>query len=1710
MHRSSLSRFLLLATLGLVAACGSDELTKRCPTGDPDCPCFANETCAVGLSCVAGVCRGEGHPGPASAKCYTPCKQGFTDEEGLYRACSEEGLMEGCIGGAECRAGSCLYADEEAPGCESDVECPDFQVCVAGTCHAECDLDSECGSGRVCERHTCRTTCAAATSTCPVDEFCQVLDGQAGVCSPLLIVAKSGEPASSVDGTVGLSTTSFDLSNSVPRATLAVTNDGPHPLDLQIVKVQHTEYTQKDSEVVTDAAMPWLQLGPEGDLSGESTVDVHVAPHEVLELVIDSSSADTPLRWDGVLEVRSETLGSQRISLNFAAEPTGRWAGKSYRFLQFGDKGLAAWRKSKSGTDLAKVSNAFVQKWAAFRNGDISFDEVQAVITATTSESWRWPSVSDACMALGAERPACYLYGQAGGVREYTDDVLSEPIPTSGVELPMAIDVKLTTDRTLSGRIVSDHALQYAADPSIELEFADDPKECGARPDGLCVAFLASLDAKASVGGRHAPVMPVEPELPSCDSGELVRAPWLVPGFLRGTRRDPMVNRPTRLECRDGAAPIAPGGDEADAEHAANLALAGANPVPDGASRTRTLSLVDGALIDQRTLILLVEEHFPSFLGASDDAGFSGYSLMVLTRDNRPLEEDNYKGRAHEQTKATVALADSVSCRPALVTQALGAGKFNPKTAADADRLASALIDGAVPSDEPAPQYAQQDVHYLCWETGLFDRGPSPASAPRSCPRESQVTFFANPALGDLSALPCQQTGSCQQVLDDWQASSSIALHLNPIWRCSDENQVYCDLDYTDLRLGKTFFQESTTAPAFLPLLTQVESAFRYKLRFQNRQGTNVGFAPAACVPNSNAVPYCYDAPTVEAISDRVDCLVELLLESPLSNGVRASVKTYLTKNFSAEEVVDPLLGTPVTRAGFERLDAELLNMLGDDAFTAAFKSRFDLAGVALAAFPGSLLEPNGIDLSGVAGYEMFVLYQATQYYQLVLDRFFALSPHLWKGATGPEATRFITPDTVVTYFDRVLLASAHKSRAFSEIGRRYQVIGRSDLARAVVERGYVAAYLESIVLSRMMRVVEQTNPQRVDQIRKVMDQAALTYRAALLDMREVHQSFSSDLNYFGFTSDYIPLPALEPSGPNALESLLAQAQQSTAVAAAKEDMAIHSDRSFESDAQAFQAELATIRTTHENQLAELCGTFEGDDGQVYPAIARYASKSEKTSVLGDPCGLMGKGEIHNAVGALQLAGLDVAGVRSGFETLDAQRVAEQTRIAQQCDLTSKEAQYWYSFQGEERSIQRDAALAEAALGNLNKAWDFAKKAADLTACIVGPATDCAGKATALATLTRKFALDNRETAAQRAVLFVKNEELVKLKQEAALFTGFAKCEALQIDGAASLTRIMLGTRELEIEALKKDIVLRLAGAEISRLRDRVTRILAEQEDTEQLSINAEAARNDPNARIYKNDAILNADRTFYDALRDAYKATKVFEYFTSQSYEPLAKLSLVRLVSRGDYNLEAYLAELGNAYQEFLEEHGRPDQRVDILSLRDDILAIPYLDEAGKARSQTQRIAEFRQILTSPNWLNGKGYLTIPFGTSLARLSPLTRNHKVAHVEAEIIGSVIGDAVGRLYLSQLGTGTVRPLDGSDIFFRFPARTAVLNPFFNGVRSLSPEVYRNFKLRDRPFANTSWELVLNQLDEKANQDIDLNSLTDVRLYLYYEDFTTTP
>ena len=1439
--------------------------------------------------------------------------------------------------------------------------------------------------------------------------------------------------------------------------------------------------------------------------------------------------------------------GAREVYLGWNRSPEGQWSGSMFYLANFPESGLDLWLEDRDDrAALRGVGNAFIRRWGALRDSRIGLEEFMAALNAMYTESWKWDSVRKRCPSEEApdENVGCYLYDNNEGIAIFSDYLPDNPIPSGTAEFPVSMNLRARpggTSAEWTGRIVSADTLHYAGDPAVSLVFDRDPTTCESGTDA-CVTLIRDFRAEVLVGGRF-PTVPTDTSCSRAAAGtfEPARMPWLVPGFEAGTSVDATSGRRYRHECRDRLLPF---GDLQEVA-ARNLAMAASNPIPDGATRRREVELVDGALLDQSTLLVLFRERLPSFLDPDDEQGFSAYGVMLLNRSDVALEDEDYRGSSPQDFRPAPAV-EGPACSAELVARLLaplGGGVLDDTTAS---AVGLGVVTGVIPTATPPAVIdaaSPEKVHYLCHDTGFFDGGThddGTSLATRiACPEGSRVEYFAlEGAAGTQASIaaqgcqdgggiclagePCSKTGcvvgqacpskgACAEQLWAWQAAGTASIRLAPVWRCTEAGRVYCDLDRTDLRAGKTFYRREAAQAVLRALDDEIEEAFRYKTRFKNRSGQGVGFAPQVC--QGDAIPYCYDPAAIEAIRERLDCAVHVYAEryGALDDQARGTLKAFLVRAFAYGEEQVYGLPAPLVLDGFERLYAELLIMMGDESFTSAFSSRFDLAGQKLADFQGSLFEPAGIDLSGGAGFEMYSLYQAAQYYQLALDRFFAQAPAIWASLGElPPGQGFITQATTTSYFDRLIRASSQKARVFSEVAKRYQGFDRPDLARLVIERVYAQSYLESLVLSQLMRRVgEGADAASRAQIIRSVELAQLTYRAALLDMRNVYQDITDEVTFYGIPPDYIPFPALDPYDVNAFEKVLARTREIAGVAAEKEERALSDTREFDTDSALFQAELARIRDEAESTLADICGTFlveEGDTSAVFPAIRKYAHLTEYTRLLGDPCGLVGNGGLYDAVAGLEQLGIEFDQLRLRQRNLVAAVADAQARLDEQCQRIDSFKDYVVDLNGEKWRLN-DAINS---LGIVNDAIDDAlnvlSNLVEVQKC--GPITgECATAAIGAAVWTTAASIGGGVKLANNIAITTMQSRINTIEGSIAEREIQEECEAAKIDTKYTVKEFMRQAAELELEGLHLQYDLGLKLSAITALRNQATSEMAQQEENEQLAINIEAARNDPNVRIYRNDAVAAADRTFYAALKEAYRATRVFEYYTSQSWAARSELFLVRMIANGDFPLEAYLDELEDAFVEFEETYGNPDLRVAVVSLRDDVLRIPRLDELGVALSAAERTRRFRERIGEPSLLDDRGYRSMSFSTSVEALSPLTRNHKIRWVEAEVVGDGVGDALGRVYLSQLGTGVVRGVDGTYGYYGFPARTAVLNPFFNGVRELAEDVYRSERLRDRPFVNTAWTLVLNQKDEQVNLDIDLASLTDVRLYLYYTDFT---
>jgi hypothetical protein len=1814
-----------------------------CASGALGCDCRDDGSCAPGALDETIVCSPDDvcvpeddseSPGQPSTECFSPCEQSFIGPNGEFRHCNGENLMEGCLGLQVCVMGTCVDEGEQPPGCADHGECAQHQLCIQGHCLSNCDEDGDCASeGDRCVENICRRSCEAADSLCPDGFRCATLDGQVGVCRPVAGDAVVDEP---IDGppigndSYSLSTGIVRLNNTRNRASFDITNESDRALTFTIEKVDHTVTGESGSQTITIEPLWWTTLGvyvavPPGDAGvsvpsvpelevSEPSIEVEVLPGESRSVFVGEADNENLSRWEGHLRVRALGVRPEVVLLEYSERPDGEWAGTIHNFISFDDTEIDVWRSAmRTGTRSEKLAaaratqNALLVQYTEFRTNPLyGLDRLDAVVAATTGQrpTWSLPGTQSLCdeQFAGTTETTCYLLpgGEGGGFLGIYSDTATIRPPSGEVAMPFVMRLQQDPDDTsaLAGRIESGRALQYGGMPAVELGFdLDEDQGCEDDEAAACIVPVNRFTSTIVVGARYVPA-----DGEACAAGfALAEVPWYPVEFVEGTVEAQAGGR-VRRECRETTFPAGPA--EANAAER-NKSLAGANPLPDGRRRVRTLELLDGMLIDQQQLFLFVRERFSANLDRPESEGqpadFTTYGLIKLRRVGADLERNPYTPGI---APAPIAPEDEqsgrllVGCSEELLDELLPGEAL----AGNEGRVAQLILYGHDNTElfaEPASR-----VHWLCHDTGRFDGGLRAweDEGGEACPLSSGVTYFLmdEPFAGYLQDDPCQQgeagrctciaggageagcvdvdcgdvdTGNCASRLAELEVLGEAELGLRDL--CADEDgeldpdEVVCPPENRfDLRVGKVFFDPTpgnggVTQVVVQPLASLISTAFRYKTRFQSRSGQSVGFVPDICAFESDVLPYCYAPDEIDEARARVDCLVDLFASGSLDAAtIGAEPLAPLVEDFLVEAFsfgVDESFTPPRSRDGFERYYSELLIMLGDEAVTQARASRFDLAGSQVAGFRGDLVEPGGAQLSGGAGYEMILLYRAQQYYQLVIDRFARLTPTLWTGLGGEQAHNFLTLDSIATYFNRVILASTKKAQVAEEVANRYQALGRADLARHVIERAFTEAYLESITISQLMRessvVLEATE---ADALRVELESAQRGFRQAFAGMRDNYSAITDLVTFFGDAPDFIPFPAPNQYEQTAVRVMLDRAFATLELAKTREDRALMSNRQFDVDAAQFQSELSRIRQQYEGELADICGEVVGTDGLTYPAINAYADLVPAAAALPDPCGYVGNGQIHDAIAELETDALDLRAEVQDIRDIQARVAIEEERVAQECmgrvsiaDTRVNVDDGYISLQNEiddqnqeiarwERKLSVADRIAQVANGVSATASAFqagAQCPAWNVVCINagGVAVISAGLATAAQgaglamQLIANDDIDESETRIQRAQRKIdsmnRDFEYNAAVQECCLDWaqdtaggGPANPDAgpvgtcdhpgpLLVNSQAQIEDRLVDLLRAEIEALRAEIELQRAAGRLESLRLKAQRLQAQHQETQQHLINVEAARNDPNVRIYANADVNDADVAFEDGLVDAFRATRVFEYYTAQSYAPKEFLFQVRMAGRGDNNLENYLVDLQRAFNDFENTFGRPDPRVLVVSLRDDIFGVARNETGGDASRRDTRAQSLADRLRDPSLLDDNGYIRVPFSTSLAQTSPLTSIHRVQAVEVELQGGGVGDRFGRVYLTARGIATVRDLNGDVGYHRLSPLTAVVNPFFNGVKVFDPPVYANRRLLDRPLVNSLWELTLNLKDEEVNEDIDLSRLEDVRIFFFYEDFT---
>ncbi|HAA54823.1 MAG TPA: hypothetical protein DCE42_08690 [Myxococcales bacterium] len=1682
------------------------------------------------------------------------------------------------------------------PFCTVAADCPNWQTCLHGRCYSTCESSTQCATGFQCHKYVCRRECNVRESVCRNDETCQTSGSDSGICMPKSTNFNPAPPQKQTPGKILIPFHNIDFTNTTTTGELYITNKSQFTVSYTISRVRDSLGSDKPlfwmkfdrcNKYNPDNGRQCLGFANKPS-AAEPYIVKDVPPNSMVILKLSNAGGKpkSASQYHGDIRIQSERMGEQEVQLKYRETGDGQWVGKMISFGNFNDTNIDKFPAAPS-LNVRDVPNALLRRWINFKRNNLTFEQFRAALRAVREGTWRFDKVAKDCRTAfssqASEDVVCYPFTNNAGYEILSYSNREAPVPSGISEMDFSINVEEKNGDSFIGRINSAKSLQYPGNPLVTLTFDGKP---GVNPMTMLKAFGTTVD----VGGRFH--VAKDKGCPDTDKYEKVSIPWLIPGFesLSASVSGSLFRE--RYECRAKSYPHTPPdgatNEQKRATELLNLSLASSNPIPNGWRLRRKLELVDGGLIKNRYLFILYREKFVSFFNTSEtknalSGDFASYGYILMERVATELEKTDYAGNPpvkqntcaiNSNCKSNEACISGVcrpkdqlrqvTCSPAIVRMATNRSigsmaELEQWSGVQLGELVSALIKGQsnqvtndtsnqIPQTVNGSDYewsydssvtnSKHYIHMYCEDTKQFNGGHP--SDPQACPAGSKVIYFElQTSEKTLRNDACNKARTCDSRLRAFRSLKSF--RENVPYKCKDPNAALCDANRTDPRVGKIFFKPESKShyiSPFQPLQNAMFEAFRYRLKFASRSGQSIGFTPSICAPGSSSqIPYCYDPKVIEEIEKRVDCVEAIFsketLTQKLTPSERADLRNFLVFAFSFQNTNNN--GVISTNFGFETLNAELRVMLGDESFVRSFASRYDLSNSSLISFQGDQLEPNGIKLSGALGFEMHNLYLSTQYYQSALDRFFSQSNVIYHSFKSRD-TAFISPKSVTSYFKKLLLASTRKARSWSQIAKRYHKLNRPDLARHVIERAYAATYMEKTVLTRLLReLVRVTDPKEMDQISNEIDSITLTYKSALIDMKETYQKLNMSLNNYGLPEGYIPFPAMDSfsalsNSTNAFKVSLGFAKEKMLIARNKEQAALQSKRSFDTNAAQFQAELVRITQNFESQLQEICGGITVGN-RVFPAIPKYASLSPKTRSLGNPCGLVPGGALFNALAELEKIRIGLTAIKQQQANLTKQIHLERDRIKKYCDAKFKLADITWNFREKQQNLQLELEETQRNIDRTVRIGQQASMIAETVKCsiVVGFANggDCPMAAVSAALLLVVGATQEAIVAKIEQKLKEKREQQVVIERELEKTQIQFECKACAVSdkncttqGTAytesniKIAELTASIGNLSFEALKIQYDIQIALSNITRLRQQARRLITQQNETTQLALDVQAAQNNPNVRIYKNDSIISAERTFSDAMREAYRATLIYEYYTGTSYKRKGNLYLIRMISFGDVNLETYLSRLEQAFRDFEEQNGKPDFRVAVISLRDDILKISRVDENQHPRTLTDRVSEFQKELSNRNRLNEEGFTSFPFNLSVtnknALVSPITVNHKVIYIEAEIVGGEIGDTVGRVYVRQKGTGVVR-LPGDDTkFYVLPAKTAVVNAFFNGSKVFQPSIYQNYRLRDRPLGNTQWEVLINQLTEKANKDINLNSINDIRIYIYYSDFTEEP
>ncbi len=260
----------------------------------------------------------------------------------------------------------------------------------------------------------------------------------------------------------------------------------------------------------------------------------------------------------------------------------------------------------------------------------------------------------------------------------------------------------------------------------------------------------------------------------------------------------------------------------------------------------------------------------------------------------------------------------------------------------------------------------------------------------------------------------------------------------------------------------------------------------------------------------------------------------------------------------------------------------------------------------------------------------------------------------------------------------------------------------------------------------------------------------------------------------------------------------------------------------------------------------------------------------------------------------------------------------------------------------------------------------------------------------------------------------------------------------------------------------------------------------------------------DPTFRLYRDQEGMQWEAAMQVLRKWAFLATRAFEYTANQSYADGATV----FAAANARQLQGYLNNLQDAYQTDQLENGWGQSRVDVISLRGDILGIRQAIADPVTGRSVSPAEQFRQVLALPQNRDATGNLSIKFRTSFKPgngiFSSDVCEDRIQSLKINLVSASLQGDTAYVTLEQVGQGElVACTDGSPVAYQLGGKTAEVPAGLNLSRAAmsDPSLPVSTDLFERPVSADSWILTLDTHGDPRNTWIDPRQLDDIELWL---------